>query len=56
MLSDNQQAREMQSNGIYIRVPDGDIVRNAQEYFFEQAYAQKQETVKPTDASQIQGA
>ncbi|MDD6481972.1 MAG: polyphosphate kinase 1 [Lachnospiraceae bacterium] len=43
MLSDNQQAREMQNDGNYVRVQAGDTPLNSQEYFFEQACMEKTE-------------
>ena len=42
MLSDNQQARELQSDGIYTRVQSDETQLNSQEFFFAQAYAQVQ--------------
>lgn len=42
MLSDNQQARELKSDGIYTRVHSDDTQLNSQEFFFSQAYAQVQ--------------
>ena len=42
MLSDNQQARELKSDGIYTRVHSDDTQLNSQEFFFSQAYAQGQ--------------
>lgn len=42
MLSDNQQARELQSDGIYTRVKSDESQLNSQEFFFSQAYAQVQ--------------
>lgn len=42
MLSDNQQARELQSDGIYTRVQSDESQLNSQEFFFSQAYAQVQ--------------
>ena len=42
MLSDNQQARELQSDGIYTRVQSDETQLNSQEFFFSQAYAQVQ--------------
>lgn len=43
MLSDNQQAREMQNDGNYVRIQSGDTPLNSQEYFFEQACMEKTE-------------
>lgn len=43
MLSDNQQAREMQNDGNYVRVQAGDTPLNSQEYFLEQACMEKTE-------------
>lgn len=40
MLSDNQQARELMSDGNYVRVKESDTPLNSQEFFFEQAYGQ----------------
>lgn len=37
MLCDNQQARELQSDGSYIRVQTEDAPLNSQEWFFDQA-------------------
>ena len=42
MLCDNQQARELKSNGEYIRVKNEKTPLNSQEYFYEQAYEQNQ--------------
>ena len=42
MLCDNQQARELMSNGEYIRVKNDKTPLNSQEYFYEQAYEQNQ--------------
>lgn len=41
MLSDNQQARELQADGNYKRVLAEGTELNSQEYFFEQAYLRK---------------
>lgn len=38
MLSDNQQAREMKSDGNYVRVPETDTALDSQEFFCRQAY------------------
>ena len=38
MLSDNQQARQMLSDGNYIRIKETDTPLNSQEYFYQQAY------------------
>lgn len=43
MLSDNQQARELQNDGTYQRVMSDGAALNSQEWFFEQAYAAKEE-------------
>ena len=40
MLSDNQQARQMQSDGSYVRIQETDTPLNSQEYFYQQAYEQ----------------
>lgn len=40
MLRDNQQARELKPDGTYIRVQNQQMPLNAQEYFYQQAYAQ----------------
>lgn len=40
MLQDNQQARELQADGKYRRVCDGEIPINSQEVFCRQAYEQ----------------
>lgn len=40
MFSDNVQAREMLSDGTYVRVKAQDTPLNSQEYFYEQAYIQ----------------
>ena len=42
MLSDNQQVRELKSDGIYTRVQSDETQLNSQEFFFSQAYAQVQ--------------
>lgn len=44
MLSDNQQARELMSDGNYVRVKESDTPLNSQEFFFEQAYGQTEST------------
>ena len=41
MLSDNQQARELQNDGNYVRVQAEGAPLNSQEWFFFQAYEQK---------------
>lgn len=38
MLSDNRQAREMQSDGSYIRLKEQESPLNSQELFYQQAY------------------
>ena len=38
MLSDNQQARQLLSDGNYIRIQETDTPLNSQEYFYQQAY------------------
>ena len=38
MLSDNQQARQMLSDGNYIRIQETDTPLNSREYFYQQAY------------------
>lgn len=38
MLSDNQQAREMKSDGNYVRVPETETALDSQEFFCRQAY------------------
>ena len=53
MLSDNQQAREMQNDGTYKRVVSDSAALNSQEWFFEQAYAQKEEVPGTPAAKEI---
>lgn len=47
MLQDNRQARELQSNGEYVRVQNDDHPLNAQEFFYQQAYRQTAEQTEP---------
>ena len=53
MLSDNQQARELQNDGNYIRLQAEGAPLNSQEYFFSQAYAQKQGMEAETSSKEI---
>lgn len=53
MLSDNQQARELQNDGNYIRLQAEGAPLNSQEYFFPQAYAQKQGMEAETSSKEI---
>lgn len=46
MLSDNQQARQLMSDGNYVRVKESDTPLNSQEFFFEQAYRQTESSQK----------
>lgn len=47
MLSDNQQARQLMSDGNYVRVPESDTPLNSQEFFYEQAYGQTEKIPTP---------
>lgn len=47
MLSDNQQARQLMSDGNYVRVPESDTALNSQEFFYEQAYGQTEKSREP---------
>lgn len=40
MLNDNQQARELESDGTYVRVKNEKAPLNSQEYFYAEAYEQ----------------
>ena len=40
IMSDNVQARELKSNGDYIRVENDNVRINSQELFYEKAYEQ----------------
>lgn len=53
MLSDNVQARKMQSDGTYKRVQTGDTPLNAQEYFYEQAYLQAAQNAQGGDSGLV---
>lgn len=53
MLSDNQQARELQNDGNYIRLQAEGAPLNSQENFFFQAYAQKQGMEAETSSKEI---
>ena len=48
MLRDNQQARELQNTGKYVRVQNDDPPLNSQEYFYRQAY---QQAAEPAEAA-----
>ena len=50
MLRDNQQARELQSSGEYIRVQNDGAPLNSQEFFYGQAYQQAAEQPVPIPA------
>ena len=50
MLRDNQQARELQNTGKYVRVQNDDPPLNSQEYFYRQAYQQASEPSEPAPA------
>ena len=40
MLNDNQQARELESDGTYVRVKNEKAPLNSQEHFYAEAYEQ----------------
>ena len=50
MLRDNQQARELQNTGKYVRVQNNDPPLNSQEFFYRQAYQQASEPSEPAPA------
>ncbi|MBO5489447.1 MAG: polyphosphate kinase 1, partial [Eubacterium sp.] len=45
VMTDNVQARELRSDGEYVRVENEEVKNNSQEHFFDKAYEQAQNVI-----------
>lgn len=53
LLSDNVQARELHSDGVYVHVSEGEPVVNAQEYFYAEAYREASQASRTEKAESL---